>query len=253
MLRIGLVGFGKTGRAVASVMMERDDVRLEWILRRSARLDHRHASEVIGVDSDDPAVIHSAADAPAAALLDEFPVDAVVDFSSVTGIDHYGDAAAERGVSIVCAVSKFDRDVQPRFCEWGRHTRALWSPNITLGINFMLLAAKTLRAIAPCADVEVVEEHFKAKPEVSGTAVRLAEGLGLDPDGIKTVRAGGIIGTHELVFGFPFQVVRLRHESITREAFGNGAIFAAQHLHGRPNGFYRMEDLMAPYFARVRA
>ena len=247
------MGFGRTGRAVASVMMERADVRLEWIVRRSARLDHRHASEVIGVDSDDPAVIHSAGDASAAALLDEFPVDAVIDFSSVSGIDYYGNAAAARGVSMVCAVSKFDRDVEPQFRDWGRCTRALWSPNITIGINFMLLAAKTLRAIAPCADVEVVEEHFKTKPEVSGTAVRMAEGLGLDPCEIKTVRAGGIIGTHELVFGFPFQVVRLRHESITREAFGNGAIFAAQHLHGRPNGFYRMEDLMAPYFARVRA
>ena len=100
-----------------------------------------------------------------------------------------------------------------------------------------------------CSDVEIVEEHFKQKQEVSGTAIRLAAGLKLDPASIKTIRAGGIIGTHEILFGFPFQTVRLRHESISREAFGDGAIFAAQHLRGKPAGFYRMEDLLMPYFA----
>jgi 4-hydroxy-tetrahydrodipicolinate reductase len=125
----------------------------------------------------------------------------------------------------------------------------LWSPNITLGINFMLLAAQTLKRIAPGVDVQIVEEHFRDKPEVSGTALRLARALDMPDESVHVIRAGGIIGVHEVLFGFPAQTVRLRHEAISREAFGNGAMFAARHLTDRDPGLYRMEDLLLPYFA----
>ena len=250
-MKVGLIGFGKTGRSVASVILDNSDVSLEWVVRRSTRLEHRSVPEFLGADSDEPGLIYSSHEFTAGQLLERHPVDAIIDFSSPQGVDYYAAAAAERGVAIVCAVSKFDSDMSERFAGWARSTALLWSPNITIGINFMLLAAKTLQMIAPCADIEIVEEHFKHKAEVSGTAVRLAAGLGQDPAAIKTIRAGGIIGTHEVLFGFPFQTVRLRHESISREAFGDGALFAAQHLVGRPNGVYRMEDLLLPYFTHA--
>ena len=111
-----------------------------------------------------------------------------------------------------------------------------------------MLAAKILKNIAPYTDVEIIEEHFKSKKEVSGTAIKITEALSLEKDIIKSVRAGGIVGRHEIIFGFPYQTVRLIHESITREAFGNGALFAAQNLVGRKKGLYSMEDLLMPYF-----
>ena len=137
--------------------------------------------------------------------------------------------------------------------ELGGRTRVLWSPNITLGINFMILAAKTLKKIAPHADIEIIEEHFKAKSEISGTAKKLADALEKDSDEIKSIRAGGIIGVHEVLFGFPYQTVRLRHESISREAFGNGALFAVQELLKREPGFYSMEEMLGPYFISSNA
>lgn len=112
----------------------------------------------------------------------------------------------------------------------------------------MLIASKILRNIAPHADIEIVEEHFSAKPETSGTAKILAEKLDLHADQIKSIRAGGIIGVHEVIFGFPNQTVRLTHESISREAFGNGAIFAIRNLPEAGSGFFTMEDLLRPYF-----
>jgi len=115
----------------------------------------------------------------------------------------------------------------------------------------LLLAAKALRSIAPYADIEIVEKHFKSKLDVSGTAFRLASSLNVEGSMIKTIRAGGIIGTHEVKFGFPFQTVRLKHESIAREAFGHGAVFALQHVSEKPFGYYQTEDLLAPYFLAV--
>jgi 4-hydroxy-tetrahydrodipicolinate reductase len=98
-------------------------------------------------------------------------------------------------------------------------------------------------------DVQIVEEHFRDKAEVSGTALRLARSLEVPDDEVHVIRAGGIIGVHEVLFGFPAQVVRLRHEAISREAFGNGAMFAARHIVDFPAGLYRMEDLLLPYFS----
>jgi len=83
---------------------------------------------------------------------------------------------------------------------------------------------------------------------VSGTAKVIAKQLDLDESRIKTIRAGGIIGTHEILFGFPYQTVRLKHESISREAFGNGIVFAVEQLQGKSKGFYSMEDLLLPFF-----
>ena len=94
----------------------------------------------------------------------------------------------------------------------------------------------------------VVEEHFRTKKEVSGTAKKIAHALSLEEELIKSIRAGGIIGRHEVIFGFPYQTVRLIHEAISREAFGSEALFAAQNLIGKPKGLYSMEDILVPYF-----
>jgi 4-hydroxy-tetrahydrodipicolinate reductase len=48
--------------------------------------------------------------------------------------------------------------------------------------------------------------------------------------------------------GLPHQTVRLKHESISREAFGTGIVFAALRMQDKAPGFYTMEDLLIPYF-----
>ncbi len=247
-LRVGLMGFGQTGKAVATVLLKDPHIRLEWVIRRSHRLEHRSVPEFLGIDSHEPGLIYPSEEFEASQLLDQHPVDAIIDFSSEDGIEYYGDAAAQRGISIVSAISAYPSSKIKLLKNLSAHTRVLWSPNITLGINFMILAAKTLKLIAPFTDIEIVEEHFKAKPETSGTAMKIAESLELDANSVKSIRAGGIIGVHEILFGFPFQTVRLKHESISREAFGNGAKFAVEELAKRDKGFYTMEQLLGPYF-----
>jgi 4-hydroxy-tetrahydrodipicolinate reductase len=248
-LRVGVMGFGRTGRDVAKLLLTDPSMRLEWVIRRSELLEHRSVPEFLGVDSDEPGLIRSSSQITARELLSSFPVDVIIDFSSEAGLDYYGEEAAARGIAIVTAISRYSEAKQRQLERHARSTRVLWSPNITLGINFMLLAAQTLQRIAPGVDVQIVEEHFRDKAEVSGTALRLARALDMPDESVHVIRAGGIIGVHEVLFGFPAQTVRLRHEAISREAFGNGAMFAARHLIDRAAGLYRMEDLLLPYFA----
>jgi len=249
LMRVGLIGFGRTGRDVAKTLVTDPGMSLEWVVRKSDALEHRSVPEFLGIRSSEPGVIHSAPLISARELLSTCPVDVIIDFSSESGIDYYGEEASARGIAIVTAISRYTDGKQRQLARLARGTRVLWSPNITLGINFMLLAAQTLQRIVPGVDIQIVEEHFRDKPEVSGTALRLARALDMPDDAVHVIRAGGIIGVHEVLFGFPAQTVRLRHEAISREAFGNGAIFAARNIVDRENGLYRMEDLLLPYFA----
>lgn len=246
--RVGLVGFGKTGRAVASVLLLDKTIDLVWVLRKSQNMEHRSVPEFLGIESDEDGEIHWIGDIDCESLLASSPVDAIIDFSSEEGMDYYGSAAADNGVTIVSAISQMAPARIAKLHEHAKTTRVLWSPNITLGINFMILAAKTLQKIAPHADISILEEHFKTKSEMSGTAKKISETLNIDPAEVKVIRAGGIIGVHEILFGFPYQTVRLKHESIAREAFGNGAIFGLMEIQKREVGFYDMEQLVGGYF-----
>jgi len=247
-MKVGLLGFGKTGKAVASVLLQSEAVKLQWVVRKSHNLEHRSVPEFLGISSKEPGFIYSVEEFRAEELISKLPVDVIIDFSSEEGIEYYGEVARNQGIAIVSAISSYAPGKMEYLRYLAEKTRVVWSPNITIGINFLIIAAKILKNIAPYTDIEIVEEHFKAKPEVSGTARKIAAALDLPEESIKTVRAGGIIGVHEILFGFPYQTVRLKHESITREAFGNGVLFAASHIADKDVGLYTMEDLLLPYF-----
>lgn len=247
-MKVGLLGFGRTGKAVASVLLQSKEVKLQWVVRKSHSLEHRSVPEFLGISSSEPGFIYSIEEFGAEELLNNLPVDVIIDFSSEQGLEYYGEAARRRGIAVVSAISSYAPEQIEYLRYLAQQTRVVWSPNITIGINFLIIAAKILKNIAPYTDIEIVEEHFKAKPEISGTARKIAAALDLPGESIKTVRAGGIIGVHEILFGFPYQTVRLKHESITREAFGNGVLFAASHIGEKEIGLYSMEDLLLPYF-----
>jgi len=251
-IRIGLFGFGKTGKAVANVLLRHPGVTLAWVVKGSDTLAHRSASEFLGIENAEKATIYPKNSISSGELLEQQPVDVIVDFSSQQGIMDYGEAAREKGTAIVSAISHYEEEQAVYLKELSAHTPVMWSPNITVGVNFLILASRILKKIAPNTDIEIIEEHFKQKPELSGTAKRIASALNVPIEAIKKIRAGGIVGKHEALFGFPSQTVRLTHESISREAFGNGALFAAQKIVGKPNGYYTMEDFLIPYFSLGR-
>jgi 4-hydroxy-tetrahydrodipicolinate reductase len=247
-MKIGLIGFGKTGKAVASIILQNKEFCLEWVLRQSTLLEHRSVPEFLGVHSDEPGLIYSSSKISMQELLDKHPVDIIIDFSSDQGLYTYGAIAADREIKIISAISHYKEEEIKLLNELALKTTVFWSPNITLGVNYLLFAAKFLKKIAPWVDIEINEEHFKLKEGTSGTAIKIAEALDVEKDNINSVRAGGIVGKHEIIFGFPFQTVRLIHESISREAFGSGVIFVAENLKDKSKGLYNFEDILQPYF-----
>jgi 4-hydroxy-tetrahydrodipicolinate reductase len=59
-----------------------------------------------------------------------------------------------------------------------------------------------------------------------------------------SVRAGNIVGEHEVLFAGDSEVIRLRHSVTDRRVFARGAVEAALWLAGKSEGFYSMEDVL---------
>ncbi|MFA6904255.1 MAG: dihydrodipicolinate reductase, partial [Gallionellaceae bacterium] len=145
-IRVGLVGYGKAGSAVANVLSADPRYDLRWIARRSPAAEPQfHPGTEIPVLSLEQKSFEE--------LFGQYPVDALVDFSSPASIHAYGEEVRKRGIMLVSAISVYSEEDMAYARSLGRDTRVLCSPNITLGINFLIAAAKLLRKIAPFADV----------------------------------------------------------------------------------------------------
>jgi 4-hydroxy-tetrahydrodipicolinate reductase len=247
-IKIGLFGFGKTGRMVANEFIKDDLFDLQWVVRRTHKDNHKYATHLLGFEINDAPIFSVAEVSPA--FFQQHPVDIIVDFSSAKAHNSYS-SATDYGTKIISAISKYKAEDLEELKQLAEKTSVLYSPNITLGINFLLVASQILKGIAPHADIEIVEEHFRNKKEESGTALKIAEVLGLEKDRhVNSIRVGGIVGNHEIIFGLPNQTIRLVHQSISRAAFGQGAIFAAKWLIDAPIGLYSMENIIIDMFKK---
>jgi 4-hydroxy-tetrahydrodipicolinate reductase len=143
--KVGLIGFGKTGKAVANVILQNQEFSLEWVLRQSTLLENRSVPEFLGVESDEPGKIYSLNSTNINDLLDKQPVEFIIDFSSTEGIYTYGKIANERNIKIISAISHYSEKEINYLKELSKTSVVFWSPNITLGVNYLLFASRYLK------------------------------------------------------------------------------------------------------------
>jgi 4-hydroxy-tetrahydrodipicolinate reductase len=175
-ISIGLFGFGRTGQVVAREFFDNPDIELKWVMRKTKPTKIHYASHLFGQDYDAVPIFCEQE------LKNDFflhnRVDIIVDFSNANGYKKYKQAA-EQGIRIISAISAYSAADIEQLKTYAEKTAVIYSPNITLGINFLLVASQVLQKIAPNADIEIVEEHFREKAETSGTALKIADALDL--------------------------------------------------------------------------
>ena len=243
-ISIGLFGFGKTGSVGANEIIKDESCELKWIIRGSSKNEGQYASVLFGHEHKE-GTLFSVHDVDFDTFYEEHPVDIIIDFSESSAVNEYKNAV-QHGSRIVSAISNYEPEDIETLKKLSQETAVIYSPNVTLGINFLMEASKLLQKITPNADIEIIEEHFREKKDVSGTALRIAEQLGLDKEEhVNSIRVGGIVGKHEVVFGLPNQTIRIIHESHNRAAFGQGAIYAAKWIMEKENGSYSMEQALS--------
>lgn len=119
----------------------------------------------------------------------------------------------------------------------------------------LMLLTNLAASILNNYDFQITEIHHKRKVDVpSGTAIKIAGEIkkGLDSAGvsikekvipINAVRAGGVVGRHEVMIVGEDDKIEISHESFSRRAFALGAIKAIEFIHDKV-GYYEMSDVL---------
>jgi 4-hydroxy-tetrahydrodipicolinate reductase len=166
-------------------------------------------------------------------LVDLDIAEAIVDFTVPNAVEANVGAALEREIPSVIGTTGFDHarvDAMAR----ERGVACFHAPNFALGAVLMMRFAREAAAHMPRA--EIVELHNEAKRDApSGTAKATAELLGGDPK-IHSVRLPGLVAHQEVLFGGDGQLLTIRHDTFSREAFAPGVILALERLGALPPG-----------------
>ncbi len=115
-----------------------------------------------------------------------------------------------------------------------RGTACFVAPNFALGAVLMMRFAAEAGRHLPRA--EIVELHAETKLDApSGTARATADLLPGDVP-IHSVRLPGLVAHQEVLFGGEGELLTIRHDTLSREAFASGVLLALERLPGLAPG-----------------
>ena len=197
--------------------------------------------------------------------------DVIIDFSTPDASVELAQACAARGgPALVIGSTGLSPEQDAEILKAAQTVAIVRSGNFSLGVNILigLVEHAALRLDARDWDIEITEAHHRRKVDApSGTALMLGEaaasGRNEDLDdvraapwdgitgaresgkiGFSSVRAGGIIGDHTVLFASDDEVLTLSHSAIDRSLFARGAVAAAAWVRNRKPGLYDMQDVL---------
>ncbi len=166
-------------------------------------------------------------------LLDETKPDVLLDLSVYPSSVDIAMDALRRGVRPVIGAtgwSDFDRTALAREAD-ERKIGAMLVPNFSVGAALMLRFAAEASRFFPT--IEIIELHHDGKKDKpSGTALltkqRIEAGSRNGDVPIHSVRLRGLVAHQEVLLGNDGEVLTIRHDSLSREAFVPGMIAAVR-------------------------
>ncbi len=231
-MRIALLGYGKMGKAVENIAVERGH------------------EITMKIDKDSPSLHLNS-------------VDVAVDFSTPDSAYHNIATCLKSGIPVISGTTGWlkDYDSIVSLCR-ERDGAFLYASNFSLGVNILFEINRKLASIMAGQDqykVELHEVHHTEKLDApSGTAISLAEDIiseskytqwQLDADGsgmiipVTAAREPGVPGTHVVSYTSEMDRKSIHHEAFNRKGFAMGAVLAAEWLVGK-TGIYSMRDVL---------
>jgi 4-hydroxy-tetrahydrodipicolinate reductase len=163
-------------------------------------------------------------------------VDAEIDFTQPDAAAGNVRAALDQGVPAIVGTSGVGgaelEELEVLALE--RSLQLLVVPNFAIGAVLMMRFAEAAAEYLPRA--EIVELHHEGKQDApSGTARATAERLPGEPP-IHSVRLPGLVAHQEVLLGGEGQLLTIRHDTFSREAFVPGVLVALEKLATLPPG-----------------
>ncbi|WP_251358412.1 4-hydroxy-tetrahydrodipicolinate reductase [Kangiella sp. TOML190] len=260
---------GRMGKELVASAVSDADVKVSGAL---ARPNHPLQGTDIGyLIGANPQGTHITDDLSAALDSDLAGQQLLIDFS----LPDYSLAclrmALKSKTPMVIGTTGFSSEQQLEIEAAAQQIPIMQASNYSLGVNTLIqLAVEATRILGKQADIEIFEAHHKHKIDApSGTALSIGEAIassqGKKLDEIKTLqragertegeigfsvmRAGEIVGTHEVTFALDGELMSIKHQAQSRQCFAQGAIQAAkwlfqQDLQGE-KGLFSLQDMLA--------
>lgn len=255
MIRVCISGLGKTGKEIAKVLLEQEDIKLVSVIcNPSSDKRGKDLGEVIG--NGHTGIIIEGSDNLEKIVFRTRP-DVVIDFSNPEAASRNAKIFSRMKVNVVIGTTGFSKIGLKRLFILANKYRngIVYAPNITLGVNVLMLLTNLASNILNNYDFQITEIHHKNKKDApSGTAKKIAVEIqkGLMSSGnndenvqvpITAVRAGGVVGKHEVMIIGEDDKIEISHESFSRKAFALGALRAVRFIKGK-SGFFEMSDVL---------
>ncbi len=193
--------------------------------------------------------------------------DVVLDFTSSLLCKEHVTLAKETKIPLFIGTTNLDEEVINQIKEASTIVPILVSSNASLGAAVLELLVEKTTKILKGYDIEILDAHHQLKKDApSGTAKSLLCAIERASDlpveavthqterkqhedilqvGLCSIRAGGILGDHYVLFGSEDEVLTLSHRCLDRRLFAKGALHGALWLQAQPPGLYRMTDALS--------
>ena len=178
----------------------------------------------------------------------------IIDFTTPEATLSHLRLAAKEKKGMVIGTTGFSNEELSEIESLADSISCLLSPNMSLGMNVLFAMLENVaRALGSRYDIEIIESHHRHKKDSpSGTAKKIAEILAcareVKPEKmigrIHSLRSGGIVGEHIIIFAGEDERVELIHRAESRDTFARGAIHGAKFIARASPGLYTMKDVL---------
>jgi len=240
MTTVGIVGLGKMGQAIASILGNRKDLKSHSF--------HR-------ISPENTVVLKSC--------------DVVIEFTIAEAAPGVIRQCLDLGIPVVSGTTgwhEYNLESILSYCKQKQGT-LLYATNFSVGMNIVFALNRKLAEVMsdlPAFKPSIQEiHHVHKKDSPSGTAYTLIEdiltrhphytGFAHNPGGenfqddkipVTSIREGEVKGFHQVAWSSGAEQVTIAHEAFDRTIFAEGAVMAALWLSRQPRGIYTMKDIL---------
>ena len=237
MMKIAILGYGKMGKVIEEIALQRGHSIELKINQTNLDFDLELLSEC----------------------------DVAIEFSAPESAVKNINKCFEANVPVVVGTTGWYAEfnaVQERCVS--ENKGLLYATNFSVGVNIFYEINKKLAALMDANsqyDVNVKEIHHLQKLDApSGTAISIAEGIIENLDrkeswkndlivlenelAVESIRTEDVPGTHVVKYESDIDFVEIKHEAKNRNGFAFGAVLAAEYIRGK-KGVFTMKDVLS--------
>ncbi|WPC43030.1 4-hydroxy-tetrahydrodipicolinate reductase [Clostridium sp. JS66] len=253
MIKVGLIGLGKTGQHIANGILGQNNMQI--VAAVCSPKSTKKGMDLGKLLENSNTNIKISTSNELESIIFKTKPDVFIDFSTPAATLKNAVTLSKMKINMVIGTTGFtEENINTlQHISYKFKNGIVYAPNITLGVNVMMLLSNIAATILNSYDFQIIEMHHKNKKDSpSGTALKLSNEIkhGLQAAGVNNkvipidaIRAGNIVGKHKLLIVGEYDQIEISHESFSRKAFSLGAINAVNYIY-KKSGYYEMKDIL---------